>query len=156
MKLEEERLDKTKYFLTPSREKIYATKGQGHKSLAYKIINEIGLFMIYWKYEECMSSPIFLTCCGYVLVDEGEEKIEFGFGEDDKITKFTDVGYCSAAIDKDYIEYLKKTYDNGKNIIDDVYETEDARYKELIDRIIKELKERQERQNRQKDRDDER
>lgn len=144
MEYDEEELDKTKYFLTPSREKIYAVKGQGHKGLAYNILNKIGLSMLYHgKYEEFVPVASFLTYCGYVLVDEGEEKVELGLFEDDKVTRITVVGYCSATIGEEYVEYLKRTYGSPENILDDTYKTENVRIKNMIDTIIKEVKERQ-------------
>lgn len=144
MEYDEEELDKTKYFLTPNKQKIYAVKGQNHKGLAYNILEKTGVSMLYYrKYEEFVPVARFLTYCGYVLVDEGEEKVEFKFGEDDKVTKFTAVGYCSAAIDEEYVEYLKRTYGKPENIFDDDYATDNVRIKNMIDTIIKEVRQRQ-------------
>ncbi len=93
--------DRTKYFMNANREKIYARRGQGHKGLAYRIISEEGLNDIYYFYEGRLQAPVFLTYCGYVMVDEGQEKaIEpKSIFEDFKTVRYIAVGYCSIAID---------------------------------------------------------
>lgn len=150
---DEEKFDKTKYFLGPNKEKIYAIKGQNHKGLAYNILDKIGLAMLYYrKYENFIPSAVFLTYCGYVLVDEGEEKIDLGFLES-KVTKYTSVGYCSAAIDEEYVQYLRRTYGNKENILDDIYQTDNIREKTRIVEVIKTIKERQKENQREEERE---
>lgn len=136
--MEEEKYNKEKYFLDSNKNKIYALKGEGHKGLAYRELRKIGLDYIYYYYEERVPASKFLIYCGYVLVDEAEEKRETTW-DSCKVTKFTTVGYCSKTIDENYIKYLLDTYDNGENIIEDNYTTEDINEKKRIDEIIKRI-----------------
>lgn len=130
--------DKTKYFLDQNRNKIYARKGEGHKSLAYCIINKIGLSELYYRvYEERIPAAIFLTYCGYVLVDEAQETYKQTWDSSELVT-YKVVAYCSKAIDEDYIKYLKTTYEGEENVIDDGYDT-DIRVKKLIDEVIEKV-----------------
>ncbi len=136
--------NKKKYFLDFNKEKIYASKGSGHKALAYRILRSIGLDMIYYNcYEETVPAAMFLIYCGYVLVDEAEvtykPKQEGEFWEYEE-EEFTTVGYCSASIDKEYVEYLKNEYGSQENVIEDAYATENIREKHKIDEIIAKVK----------------
>ena len=76
MQYDEDEIDERKYFLDSNREKIYAEKGSGHKVLAYKILHNIGLDMLYYYYYyyDRVSVAMFLIYCGYVLVDEAERR----------------------------------------------------------------------------------
>lgn len=136
--MEQIEYDKTKYFMDANKNKIYVPKGGGHKGLAYNILRDIGLNYLYNYYEDILPVTVFLTYCGYVLVDEGEEKYEESWDDDFKTTKFTVVLYCSAAIDENYIKYIKDTYDSKENIIEDSYS---ERYikKDKIDEIMKRI-----------------
>lgn len=141
MQYDEDEIDERKYFLDSNREKIYAEKGSGHKVLAYKILHNIGLDMLYYYYEDRVPAAMFLIYCGYVLVDEAERRYklkldDFGY----ESTDFTAVGYCSVAIDEDYIEYLNNEYGVEGNIVEDRYETADIKEKKLIDEIIEKVK----------------
>lgn len=148
----DEEYDKTKYFLDKNRNKIYARKGGGHKGLAYSIIQDIGLSEIYhYMYEERVPAAIFLTYCGYVLVDEAQETYKQTWDSSELVT-YKVVGYCSKAIDEDYIEYLKTTYEGEENVIDDSYDTFIHRKKmidEIIERIEPIIKEREKWKERQ-------
>lgn len=152
--MEEEKYNKEKYFLDPNRNKIYALKGEGHKGLAYRELRRIGLEHIYYYYEKTIPASKFLIYCGYVLVDEAEQEYEVSW-DSCKVTKFITVGYCSKTIDENYVKYLLDTYDNGKNVIEDGYDTEDISKKNKIDEIIKRIKtvreEQEKRQERQLD-----
>lgn len=150
--IDDEEYDKTKYFLDPNRNKIYARKGGGHKGLAYSIINDIGLSELYhYRYEERVPAAIFLTYCGYVLVDEAQEGYKDSWDSIERVTYMV-VAYCSKAIDEDYIEYLKTTYEGEENVIDDSYDTFIHRKKiidEIIERIEPIIKEREKWKERQ-------
>lgn len=150
--------DKTKYFLDRNRNKIYAPKGGGHKGLAYSIINEIGLSDLYYHVcEERVSAPEFLTYCGYALVDEAQETYKLTWDSSELVT-YKVVAYCSAAINEEYIEYLKTTYEGEKNVIDDCYDIENVNRKKVIDEAIKKIetirKQREEWKERQLDGDE--
>lgn len=129
-------LDKTKYFIDPYKNKIYVTKGKRHKGLAYKILKDINLIFLYLEYKDRISAPEFLTYCGYVWVDEAQEDYILTF-EDCKTVKYTEVAYCSKAIDKDYENYIKDTYSGEKNEILDFYE--DIRRKDKIDELVEKI-----------------
>lgn len=150
--IDDEEYDKTKYFLDPNRNKIYARKGGGHKGLAYSIINDIGLSELYhYRYEERVPAPIFLTYCGYVLVDEAQEGYKDSWDSIERVTYMV-VAYCSKAIDEDYIEYLKTTCEGKENVIEDSYDTFIHRKKiidEIIERIEPIIKEREKWKERQ-------
>ena len=128
-------LDKTKYFLSPNKEKIYALKGEGHDRIAERIIDQMGLNDIYIWNEYSMTRSLFLTYCGYVLVDEGEKKCEpkeFGM----EYTEFALVVYCSASISEEYIGYLKNVYGKKGNQLEDSYELIDEnRMNEIMKRV---------------------
>lgn len=137
--ISDEENDKMKYFLDQNRNKIYVKKGGKHKGLAYSIIDDIGLSEIYhYRYEERIPAPVFLTYCGYVYVDEAEEKYYKPWCNSEPI-KYKVVIYCSKVIDEDYIEYLKTTYKGEENVIEDGYSTEDIHIKNLIDEIIERI-----------------
>lgn len=130
--------DKTKYFLDQNRNKKYVQKGGSHKGKAYSLINDMGLSELYHHvYEEKISACEFILCCGYVLVDEAQETYKQTWDSSELVT-FKAVGYCSAAINEDYIEYLKTTYEGEENVIDDCYDT-DIHGKNLIDEVIKKV-----------------
>lgn len=97
--------------------------------------------MYHHCYEDRIPVTLFLIYCGYVLVDERQENYKFNttlFEYENKPCKF--VGYCSKAIDNDYIEYLKSEYSGQENVIEDAYETENIEEKELIDEILEKVK----------------
>ena len=131
----EEYLDKTKYFLDPNKNKIYATKGSsGHKGLAYKILQDINLNFLYSSmYEDRISAPEFLTYLGYVWVDEKQEDYEITF-EDCKTINYAMVAYCSKVIDEEYIKYLENTYNGEKDMVVDFYKVEQR--KAMIDKVV--------------------
>lgn len=142
----EEDYNLEKYFLDQNKEKIYAKKGWGHKDLAYNIMRKTGLIDIYWAYQNYVPPAVFVTYCGYVLIDEAEEKAELDKDDDlfrYKITKFTTIGYCSPLVSKEYFEYLKNTYTNPENVFDDSYELPFVE-KKTIDEIIEKAKRRRE------------
>lgn len=136
---DEEYLDKTKYFLDPNKNKIYATKGpSGHKGLAYRILRDINLDSLYTcLYEDRISAPEFLTYLGYVWVDEKQEDYEMTF-EDCKIINYAMVAYCSKTIGEEYIEYLKTTYNGERDMVADFYKVEQR--KAMIDEIVEKVR----------------
>lgn len=137
--MEEIKYDKTKYFLDQNKNKRYVLKGSGHKGLAYSILAEIGLSEIYhFRYEQRVPAPVFLTYCGYVLVDEAQETYKVTW-DSSKLVTYKFVIYCSKTIDEDYIEYLKTTYAGKDNTIEDSYDIEDKIKQNQIDEIIKEV-----------------
>jgi len=136
--------DRTKYFMNSNREKIYARRGGGHKGIAYRIIGDTGLDGIYYFYEARIPAPVFLTYCGYVMVDEGEERtiIPKDIFDDFKTVKYTSVGYCSISIDKEFQEELKGTYCGEDVILSDVFEeAESPEEKKKIEEIVERIRE---------------
>lgn len=140
--MEEDEFDQTKYFIAPNGEKIYANKGGHHKGLAYGIINRSELADIYYAYENTVKAIDFLTYCGYVMVDEADEKYKLpdNIFDDGETVKYASVGYCSAAIDESYIEWIKDTYSGGENVVSDCYEEAEPKRKKKIDEIIERIK----------------
>ncbi len=129
-------------------------KVNGHKGLAYNIISDIGLGDIYYFYEERLTAPDFLTYCGYVLVDETQEgyREPKNIFEDFEEYEYVVVIYCSAVIDKAYIEELKNIYPGEENEFGDTYkdaETDEERRK--IDQIIERIKKAKEAMEKRKE-----
>lgn len=152
MNKEKDYLDKTKYFLIPEedmpffendQDRVYAIKGgSGHKGLAYSILSRTGLSYIYYRYEERIPAAVFLTYCGYILVDEGEIKYKAGGGlfDRDESINFTLVGYCSAVLSQEEIDNLKEAYKGENNEFSDSYERNSGKDKDRIDEIIERVK----------------
>ena len=149
-----EEYDRTKYFMDSNREKTYAKRGGGHKGLAYQIIRDIGLDSIYFFYESRVPAPVFLTYCGYVMVDEAQEKtiLPEDIFDDARTVTYTAVGYCSIAIDEEYIKELKDAYSGKDAILVDIYEeTESAEGKKKIEEIVEKIRNFQNKTKRQKE-----
>ena len=79
--------------------------------MAYRILAKTGLNTLYFSHEYGISPQLFLTYCGYILVDNDFRHIETEEDADSSQSReHTAIGYCSAAIADEVIEALKKEY----------------------------------------------
>lgn len=121
---------------------MLANGRKGHNKLAEEVLEEIGLDSVYSEYCNKMTPSLFLTFCGYVLVDENEKYYD---SDKKEFIKYTVAIFCSVSIGKDYAEYVKSRYAGEGNLVEDVCESSDIG-KEMINQIIKRIREIKEKQ----------